>query len=255
MNKFCKNLNKIEFAVTYACTGNCIHCSEGEHTLCGVSIDPVTAARAVTRVLSVYDIKTVMAFGGEPLLYPDAVYAVMDAAKSMNVTKRQVITNGFFSKDETYIKTVARRLSECGVNELLLSVDAFHQRTIPEDTVMRFATAALENEIPVKLQPAWLVSAYDDNPYNGQTRRILDGFSALGIEQNDGNTVFPEGNALKYLSDYFKNGTPPNPYVEDPYDVKCLSFGPDGAVLDSNVYKYDILDIIKNYKKTPDNTL
>lgn len=31
MNKYIKNLNRIEFVVTMACTGRCIHCSEGEH--------------------------------------------------------------------------------------------------------------------------------------------------------------------------------------------------------------------------------
>ena len=45
-----------------------------------------------------YEIKTVMTFGGEPLLYADAVYEIMRAALRMNIPKRQVITNGYFSK-------------------------------------------------------------------------------------------------------------------------------------------------------------
>ena len=35
MNQYLKNLNKIEFIVTYACTGRCKHCSEGDHASCG----------------------------------------------------------------------------------------------------------------------------------------------------------------------------------------------------------------------------
>ena len=31
MNKYLKNLNRIEFVVTMACTGKCKHCSQGEH--------------------------------------------------------------------------------------------------------------------------------------------------------------------------------------------------------------------------------
>ena len=31
MNDYVKNLNRIEFVVTYACTGRCKHCSEGDH--------------------------------------------------------------------------------------------------------------------------------------------------------------------------------------------------------------------------------
>ena len=46
MNKYLKNLNKIEFVVTYACTGRCKHCSEGDHNSCGeaISIDKATDA-------------------------------------------------------------------------------------------------------------------------------------------------------------------------------------------------------------------
>ena len=47
MNKYLKNLEKIEFVVTYACTGRCKHCSEGDHKSCGVHMDPAVAADAV----------------------------------------------------------------------------------------------------------------------------------------------------------------------------------------------------------------
>ena len=32
MNEYLKNLNKIEFAVTTACTGRCRHCQNGEQS-------------------------------------------------------------------------------------------------------------------------------------------------------------------------------------------------------------------------------
>ena len=57
-NQYLKNLNKIEFVITYACTGKCKHCSEGEHASCGEHIDPQLAADAVRRIASEYDIKT-----------------------------------------------------------------------------------------------------------------------------------------------------------------------------------------------------
>ena len=139
-NKYLENLEKIEFVVTNACTGRCKHCSEGDHTDSGEHIDARIASEAVERICSAYDIKTVMTFGGEPLLYPETVYAVMKSALKMNVSKRQVITNGCFSKDVLKIKEVAENLAKCGVNELLLSVDAFHQETIPLDVVKIFAT-------------------------------------------------------------------------------------------------------------------
>ncbi len=247
MNQYFKNLNKIEFVVTYACTGRCKHCSEGDHMSCGERIDPQMAADAVRKIAAEYDIKTVMNFGGEPLLYTDAVERIMTAAKELNIPKRQVITNGYFSKNADKIREVAERLAACGVNDLLLSVDAFHQETIPLDVVKRFASEAKACGIPIRLQPAWLVSATGDNPYNRKTREIIDSFKDMGIPTNEGNVIFPEGNALKYLAEYFTDELPENLYVEDPRDVRCVSFEPNGNVLGGNVYRKDIMEIIRDY--------
>ena len=248
MNQYLKNLNKIEFVVTYACTGRCRHCSEGDHTSCGERIDPQIAADAVRKIAAEYDIQTVMTFGGEPLLYTDAVYAIMRTATELNIPKRQVITNGYFSKNADKMADVAECLGKCGVNDLLLSVDAFHQETIPLDVVKKFAAEAKACGIPIRLQPAWLRSTTDDNPYNVKTREILDSFADMEIPVGEGNVIFPEGNALKYLAEYFTDELPENPYAEDPFDARCVSFEPNGDVLCGNVYERDIMEIIKDYK-------
>ena len=247
MNQYLKKLNKIEFVVTYACTGRCRHCSEGDHASCGERIDPKIAADAVRKIAAEYDIQTVMTFGGEPLLYTDAVKRIMTAAKELNVPKRQVITNGYFSKSIDKIREVAQLLAACGVNDLLLSVDAFHQETIPPHVVKIFAIEAKTCGIPIRLSPAWLVSAVDDNPYNVKTREILDSFADLDIPVGEGNVIFPEGNALKFLAEYFTDEIPENPYAEDPRDVRCVSFEPNGDVLGGSVYECDIMEIVNNY--------
>ena len=247
-NVHLKNLTKIEFVVTYACTGRCKHCSEGEHSSCGERIDPDVAADAVRKIAREYSIKTVMTFGGEPLLYPDAVYAIMSAAAELNIPKRQVITNGYFTADADKVSEVARRLSVSGVNDLLLSVDAFHQESIPLEAVKIFAEEVKKNGIPIRLQPAWLVSPEDDNPYNLKTRQILESLCDLKIPVSEGNVVFSEGNAKKYLSEYFTDDLPENPYTEDPCDVKCISFEPNGRVFDGNIYHLDVMEIIKGYR-------
>lgn len=247
MNPYLKNLNKVEFVVSYACTGKCKHCAEGDHELCGERIEPTIAADAVRKIASEYDIKTVMTFGGEPLLYTDAVYAIMTAAKECGVPRRQIITNGYFSKNSEKITEVAERLAECGVNDLLLSVDAFHQETIPLDIVRKFALEAKKFGIPMRLSPAWLVNMSGDNPYNIKTREVLEALADLEIPMGEGNVIFPSGNARKYLAEYFTGEVPKNPYEEDPRDVHCISFSPNGDVLGDNVYNRDIMKIISDY--------
>ena len=249
MNEYLQNLNKIEFAITMACTGRCRHCQNGDQSDASGHIDAAAAENAIRKVCEHYQISTVMTFGGEPLLYPEVVCRIHQTATSLGVGRRQVITNGYFSKDHSRITEVAGNLAESGVNDLLLSVDAFHQEIIPLEPVKDFAACAVKSGIPVILQPAWLVSLEDNNPYNIRTREILREFEPLGIGIGSGNVVFPSGNARIYLREYFdENVVESSPYFEDPKDVRTLSFEPNGNVLGGNIYEKDILEIIRSYR-------
>ena len=251
MNPYATNIERIEFVVTMACTGRCRHCSEGDHTGAAGHIDAQAAVRAVRDLCGVYQIRSLMTFGGEPLLYPDVVCEIHRAATDLGIESRQLITNGFFSKNPRKIEETVLRLAECGVNDLLLSVDAFHQETIPLEPVLCFAKCAVQAGIPLRLSPAWLVSREDGNPYNVRTREVLAEFTALGIPEGGGNVIFPSGNALKYLAEYFgENPDLSNPYDDDPLDVRTVSISPDGSVdgMHGNIYQAGILEIIDRYK-------
>ena len=171
----------------------------------------------------------------------------MTAARELNVPRRQVITNGYFSKNTDKIREVAARLADCGVNDLLLSVDAFHQETIPLEVVKTFAREAQSAGIPLRLSPAWLVSPDHDNPYNRRTREILEKFTPMGIPVGSGNVIFPEGNALRYLAAYFTDVRPENPYIEDPADLRCVSFSANGDVLGGNIHCREITALLREY--------
>lgn len=265
MKPYVQNLRRLEFMITLACTGRCRHCSEGDHTNTGDSIDSDAAVETVRRVAGNYNIESLMTFGGEPLLYPDTVYKIHAAARDMGIPKRQLITNGFFSRDGGKIREVAGRLVDNGVNDICLSVDAFHQETIPLEPVLTFAREALEKInclaskrsddaalrtlIRLRVNPAWLVSVESENPYNDKTREILKEFQAIGVESSDGNIVFPSGNALKYFGEYFDLSVPHvSPYAEDPKDIRAICVDPNGDVLDGNIYQTDILDLLANYE-------
>lgn len=249
MNEYVKNLNRMEFVVTMACTGKCRHCSEGDHTNCTGHIDADIAATAIREVCEHYKIESLMTFGGEPLLYPDVVCTIHRTATEMGIPKRSLITNGFFTKDLNKIKEVVQNLEDSGVCKILLSVDAFHQETIPLEPVKYFAECVVKSKIGIKLSPAWLVSEDDNNLYNVRTREIIKEFDYLNIPIGLGNVIFPSGNALKYLGEYFSDDvTYSCPYDEDPRDIKTIGFSPNGDVLDGNVYQKGILDILNEYQ-------
>lgn len=146
MNPYLK-LNRLEFVVTDHCTGRCRHCSVGErvkHPRSAHHVPQGAAVEAVRELAALYPMDSVMTFGGEPLLYPEVTCAIHRAAADGGILRRQIITNGFFSRDEGRIREVAHMLAEAGVNDVLLSVDAFHQETIPLSSVRAFACALRE---------------------------------------------------------------------------------------------------------------
>ncbi|MDE6566877.1 MAG: radical SAM protein [Lachnospiraceae bacterium] len=248
MNIYTKNLNRIEFLMTLACTGKCKHCSEGTHDASGTFIERDAAVDAVRKVAGQYKMKSLMTFGGEPLLQWESVCSIHAAARDAGISQRQLITNGYFTKDSEKIGFVVRELRKSGVNAILLSVDAFHQETIPLEVVKEFGSAAKRENIYVRTHPAWLGDEKADNPYNQETRKILGEFDLMGIAASEGNIIFPAGNALNYLKEYFDSeNVVANPYVEDPRDIRSICIGPEGNVLGDNIYQKDILEILSDY--------
>lgn len=247
MNPYLKNLNRIEFVVTSSCTGKCKHCSQGDHFI-SEKIDKSVASDAVRKISEKYNIKSVMTFGGEPLLCPETVFEIHKTARELNIPNRQLITNGYFTNDSEKIRFVSNKLIESGVNEVLISADAFHQETIPLEYVLIFAEHLKSADIDLKVHPAWLVNSDDDNQYNKITKSIIESFTDIGIKSGEGNIIFPSGNTLKFLGDYFDvKKEYLNPYQENPRDVRAICFNANGDILGSNIYKKDIIDILSDY--------
>lgn len=248
MNKHTKNIKRIEFVITNSCTGKCKHCSQGEH-MSNEHIDTELAVQAVHDICKDYKIDSLMTFGGEPLLYPEPVFEIHSAAKECGIKYRELITNGYFSTKIDRIQKVAEMLAKSGVNIIKLSVDSFHQESIPLEIVMKFAKEVLKTGVSIQTHPAWLVSPNDNNHFNNETKEILAEFNRIGIEASDGNIIFASGNALKYFGEYFNdNKEIKNPYLENKKDIKTISFSANGNVLNGNIYKNTITDIINNYE-------
>jgi len=260
------DLNRIEFVITDACSGRCKHCGNGERSSTGTSVDADEAVVAVKRLAERFAIESVMTFGGEPLLFADTVCKIHTAARDGGILKRQLITNGFFSKDEHKIDEVAKSLCESGINDILLSVDVFHQEYIPLEPVIKFADSLLKHNTPrLRVQPAWIVNEQHENPYNTETKRLLKLFAKKGVNANEGNNIYPSDNALKYLGDYF---SPPGkidlsvlcgstPYTTRLDNINCFGINPNGdvnlcSITIGNIYNNDVLDIVDRYDPNND---
>jgi MoaA/NifB/PqqE/SkfB family radical SAM enzyme len=255
------NINRIEFSVTNTCTSLCKHCSIGNvSNEKKMNIDKNTAVKVVTELAKMFDIESVMTFGGEPLLYADTTCGIHEIATENGIPKRQLITNGYFSKDDNKIIAGVKELKESGINSLLLSIDAFHKEYLPLDKVYVFAKAVCEEEISgFKLHPAWVVNREHDNKYNKETEECLGYFADLQIPISHGNNIFPSGNAATYLSEFYekkmvnlKMKCGEAPYTAKLDNIETIAINPNGDVVVccftiGNVYCDSITEIVKRY--------
>jgi len=254
--------SRIEFLVTFLCNGSCRHCyAPKQEAGYPEHIDESLAVEVIGKVGSEYDVESVMTFGGEPMLFPGIVCSIHGEAARLGIPRREVITNGFWSKSIEETIAIAKMLADFGVNSLHFSVDAFHQEHIPLCVVRNAVEASLEAGIEdVALNPCWLVSEDDDNEFNRETRSILEELGVLPVRISSGNTVEPDGQALLNLREYL----PPRvraptgrcgdmPYTEPLDRMKSISVEPDGKVAVCNdmyigdASETDVVRIIEGY--------
>jgi len=259
INEYIKTVKRVEFTVTHCCTSKCKHCSLGDDKG-NESLDIDSAVGLLEQLSKVFKIESVMTFGGEPLLVPDITCAIHKKANECDIPIRQIITNGFFSKDDSKIRQVVALLVDSEVNDIMLSVDCFHEEYIPLSQVYKFAkelTGTYQHEL--HLHPAWMINEENDNPYNRKTKECLSYFDELKLKLSHGNNIFPAGNAIKYLSEYLKKQPidmnfrcGQAPYTSKLDQINKISVNPNGDIVVcsfpiGNIKELDILDIISNY--------
>ena len=54
--------------------------------------------------------------------------------------------------------------------------------------------------------------------------------------------------SFQFFCDHIDNKEIKNPYLENKKDIKTISFSANGNVLNGNIYKNKITDIINNYE-------
>lgn len=259
LNQYIGNINRIEFTVTHSCTSKCRHCSVGNQK--GASrLSHQKVQEVVRKIAQTNQVESVMTFGGEPLLVPEVTCAIHEEALQCGIPTRQIITNGCFSNKDERIREVAHKLVLSGVNDILLSVDCFHQEFLSLAQVRKFVEA-LQTEYTgrLRLHPSWVVNDSDDNQYNVRTRECLAYFEDLHVEGSRGNIIFPAGNAVQNLAEYFKKQPMDSnfrcgqaPYTVELDKVNEIIIDPNGDVFTcsfsiGNIMERDILEIIRDY--------
>jgi len=144
--------------LTRRCPLRCAHCSTAS-TMTSEEPDAETLTRFVASFTAEDRPEVMMLTGGEPLLLPDLVVALVAMARRAG-TRSALLTGGFFARQSR----VAPRILDAirAVDHFSISVDAFHEREIPRADVFRILRQVLDDGVPASLHA---VGSGPDDPY------------------------------------------------------------------------------------------
>jgi hypothetical protein len=230
------DLRRLEFTLTTKCNLQCLFCQANAGPWQNEVMDVTDACNYLVEAAKVTDLESFMVFGGEPMLYPARAIAIFKKAQQFNVPRIDMLTNGVWGRDKERAEKLAKRLKNAGLNNLGISVDAFHLEYIPLEFPRNAAQASLAAGIEkVTWNVAVIESLGDANHYDMMTAHVLKELEPLGIEAHI-HKVVAAGRALQTIPQYFQKTRLDGPCEgETPMEntltnPQCLTIEPSGSV-------------------------
>lgn len=133
---FIKSLSSGGVITNYHCVSRCGHCLYN----CGPHrnkdyLDPDLAEKIFT-VIATFGCRSVHIGGGEPLLNPAKLLAVLDSARKVGIKIDYVETNSAWFVDLKKAQSLLKNLQDLDVYTILVSISPFHNAFVPFDRVM-----------------------------------------------------------------------------------------------------------------------
>lgn len=160
----------------YRCNVECRSCLWGDHRSNDTTIDIEEACRWIDAARNAADIRLVGFSGGESFLYLRELRALAGYCWTQHQLPSAISTNCYWALSESKAGEILEPLRELGLQQLLLSVDDFHQEHIPLDRVGHALRAGRRLGIECTLQAI----------VTRTSRRIRDYLADLGIEEGPG---------------------------------------------------------------------
>jgi MoaA/NifB/PqqE/SkfB family radical SAM enzyme len=230
------NLRRLEFTLTTRCNSECIYCQAEASPLKNEVMDVEDALNYLAEACAVSKLESFMVFGGEPMLFPSRAISMFEKASRLDVPKIAMMTNGIWGKNKRKAEELAIKLKASGLNNLRISVDAFHLQFIPLEYPRNAALASVAAGIQ---QVAWNVAVVESldsaNEYDKKTAEILRTLEPAGIDAHT-HRIIPVGRATSNLQQYLKKESLQGPCTGDPIlenalmNPECITIEPSGEV-------------------------
>jgi Radical SAM superfamily/4Fe-4S single cluster domain len=139
-------MERVNFRFTYHCNIACRHCYNSSGPYQKAKRIARETMLAVVKQMPEAGIKYLNLTGGEPLLYPDDVMALIAAGRAARLDGISIYTNGFWARTDLHAEQTLERLAQVGFmqgrgDHIKVSTGAYHQEFIAFDRILTLARA------------------------------------------------------------------------------------------------------------------
>ena len=143
----------------YKCSSKCRHCSYSSSPKWPDDYMTPSMADEIFTILKGLGCYSVHIGGGEPLLKPDKILGILEAAQRSDIDIEYIETNASWHRDEASTLAVLKELKNRGVHTLLISIDPYHNEYIPFWKVKALISACSRAKMNVF---PWLMDFWED---------------------------------------------------------------------------------------------
>jgi len=128
--------------------------------------------------------------GGEPLIFYDLVCEILTYSKEKYGLEGALTTNCLWADSFDIANLYLSKLNKCGLMNISLSVDQFHQKFVPIQNAINVIEAAKKNGVKVTIQTIKTNGEWDID----YTKKLLESH-VKDCTRFVGNNFTPSGNA------------------------------------------------------------
>ncbi len=164
--------------LTYRCTARCAHCLVDGRPEQTAWMSLATAEQYLATVAADHPLQYLGIVGGEALLDLDLCVGIGELAKAHGLPKVVISgTNCCWATTDSRAREVLTRLTTAGIS-VELSMDGFHDGSVPFDRVVRALRVAGELGLERKVETNLVEGLAAMNPYDTRTRELVKRLTA-----------------------------------------------------------------------------
>lgn len=120
----------LSLSITRRCNASCRHCGVNGAARTGPVMSPEKAAAHVREAATLSTLRSVAITGGEPMLFPGTVRAILAEARQHGIWG-ELVSNSSFAESPHAAQTTLEPLVRLGLRKYVTSLDRFHLEYVP----------------------------------------------------------------------------------------------------------------------------